>query len=415
MSRIFKTYLRLAITALKRQKVRSILTIVGISIGIAAVIVISSAGAGLNSLVVGQLDMFGADTISIEVQVPSTKSTQGAIAMAEGVTITTLKEKDFKTVENYPNIENAYGFLTAQALVSYQGQIKKAMVFGEGYNAPAVETLPIAEGRFYDQNEDNSLSQVVVLGSALKDDLFGDNNAVGETVYIGGKPFKVVGIAGKRGTMSFLDLDTLIYIPVKTVQKRILGIDYYMEIIAKIKDTNKSQQTVEDLTAMIRENHNITDPTKDDFAVQTMAQAKDMIETVLGAITLLLIALVCISLLVGGVGITNIMYVTVAERTFEIGLMKAIGAKSKDILNQFLIEAVIITTAGGIVGVVVGALISLLVYFLAISYGLQWTFSISILSIFLAVGFSALIGLFFGVYPAKKAAGLNPIEALRRE
>lgn len=415
MSKIFKTYLRLAITALRRQKVRSILTIVGISIGIAAVIVISSAGQGLNSLIMGQLDVYGADTIAIEVQVPSVKSTQGAMAMATGITITTLKEKDFKTIAKYPNIENAYGFLTAQELVSYQGEIKKVMIFGEGYSAPEVESLPIAEGRFYDKNEDDSMAQVVVLGSAVKDSLFGDNNAVGETVYIGGKPFKVVGVAGKRGAASFMDLDTLIYIPVKTVQKRILGIDYYMEIIGKMKDSSKQQRTVDDLTAMLRENHSITDPNKDDFIVHTIAQAKEMIETVVGAITLLLVALVCISLLVGGVGITNIMYVTVAERTFEIGLMKAIGAKSKDILNQFLIEAVIITTGGGVVGVIMGTLISLLVYFLANSYGLKWSFSISISSIFLAVGFSALIGLFFGVYPAKKAAALNPIEALRRE
>jgi ABC-type antimicrobial peptide transport system permease subunit len=267
----------------------------------------------------------------------------------------------------------------------------------------------------FTKDEDDSLSQVVVLGATVKDKLFGDDTAAGKTVYIKGKPFKVVGVAAKRGAAFFMDMDNLVIVPVKTMQKRIMGIDYVMAIIAKMKDMNQADATVADLTALLRERHDITDPNKDDFEVQTMRKAMDMLATIVNGITFLLVALVCISLVVGGVGIMNIMYVSVTERVFEIGLRKAVGAKAHDILMQFLFEAVIITVLGGLVGIVFGAILALIIYLIAISYNFVWVYAIPISSILLSVGFSAFVGLLFGIYPAKKAAGLDPITALRAE
>ena len=219
----------------------------------------------------------------------------------------------------------------------------------------------------------------------------------------------------EKGASFGFDYDSIVYIPTKTLQKRLLGTDYVMGIMGRVIDMSKIDSTKEDIEYLLRDNHDITDPDKDDFKVTTMDEIRETLETVTGGITLLLVALVCISLIVGGVGITNIMYVTVAERTFEIGLRKAIGAKSKDILYQFLFEAMLLTSAGGVMGAISGILISYIVYYAAVSYGLNWSFSISIFSIILAIGFSTLVGLFFGIYPAKKAAALDPIDALRKE
>ena len=196
---------------------------------------------------------------------------------------------------------------------------------------------------------------------------------------------------------------------------RILGIDYYQEIIAKVKDRTQIKQTVADLEEIVRANHDITDPNKDDFAVNTMAEAAQMLSSVVQGLALLLVALVCVSLVVGGVGIMNIMYVSVTERTFEIGLRKAVGAKRQDILWQFLSEAILITTVGGLAGIVIGAILALIIYLIAIYYNFIWVYSIPIASIFLAIGFSAAVGLFFGIYPARRAAQLDPVEALRQE
>lgn len=408
---------QLAITALKSKILRTSLTILGISIGIAVVIAIMAAGRGLDFMVMSELDMYSPNMINVEIKVPNVSKTsnENAMGQASGITITTLKHSDLKDIAKHSNIDAAYGWITGQEIVSYQGQTKKVMLFGEGYQMPAVEKFELTEGRMYTKEEEDSLAQVVILGSKTKDQLFGDNLAVGKVVRIKGKPFKVVGVAAERGTAFFIDMDSVVIIPAKTMQKRILGIDHYSAIMARMKDRSLSAQTVEDLTWIMRENHNITDPNKDDFAVNTMEEASEMLGNVVSGIVFLLVALVCISLVVGGVGIMNIMYVSVSERTFEIGLRKALGAKKADIMWQFLAEAVVLTIIGSVVGVILGAILAFIIYFVAISYGLAWIFSIPISSIVLAISFSGFIGLLFGLYPAKKAAALDPITALRKE
>ncbi|MDP3244904.1 MAG: ABC transporter permease [bacterium] len=412
---MFRIHLQLAYQSLKRQKARSLLTILALSIGIGSVVMIMSAGQGLNSLVLGELDFFSPDVIAVEIKAPGKGEQEGATSLASGLTITTLKNSDVEEIAKHPNITAVYGYLTSQEVIKYQGQNKKAIIYGEGANAPKVEKMPIARGRFYTEEEEDSLAAVVFLGSGIKDNLFGDEDAIGKNIYIRGKPFKVAGVSAKRGSVFFMDMDSLVYMPVKTLQKRLMGIDYVIGAAGKMKDASQVEETKKDLEEMMRERHDIADPSKDDFAVRTMAEARQMLETVVGGLTLLLVALVCISLIVGGVGITNIMYVSVAERTFEIGLRQAVGARRKDILWQFLLEAVLLTLAGGAVGIVLGIVAAFVVYLIAVSYGLSWVYSISLLSIILALGFSAAIGLFFGVYPARQAARLDPIVALRRE
>ncbi len=412
---LLKDKILLSYQALLRQKLRTVLTIIALSIGISSVVIILSAGQGLESMIVGELDVYGPNTLNIEVRVPGKGETGSATSMVSGVTITTLKNSDMEEIANHSNIDAAHNYVTSQEVIKYGSQNKNVIIFGYGGAAPKVEVIELAEGRFYTEEEESSLSQVLVLGWDVKEDLFGDGVAVGKSVYMHGKSFRVVGVMVERGASFGFDFDSLVYVPTRTVQKRLLGTDYAIGINARVIDLDKIDRTKEDIEYLLRDRHGITGVGKDDFKVTTMEEIRGMMETVVGGITLLLVALVCISLVVGGVGITNIMYVSVAERTFEIGLRKAIGAKSKDVMWQFLFEAMILTAAGGIVGTILGILISFGIYYGAVSYGLNWSFSISIFSIILSITFSTLIGLFFGVYPAKKAASLDPIEALRKE
>ncbi|MBU1895256.1 ABC transporter permease [Patescibacteria group bacterium] len=407
--------LQLSYTSLIRQKLRTVLTIIALGIGIASVVIILSAGNGLESMIVGELDVYSPNSLNIEVRIPGKGETGSATGFASGITITTLKNTDTEAIGRLPNVDAIYDYVTGQEVIKYQGENKTVILFGYGADAVKVEKLDIAEGRFYDKSEEDSLSQVLVLGHAVKKDLFGEDSAVGKNVYMRGKSFKVVGVMVERGATFGFDYDALVYIPTKTLQKRLMGTDFVMGIMARVTDIEKIDQTKAEVEYLLRDRHNINDPEQDDFQVTTMDEIREMMDTIVGGITLLLVALVCISLIVGGVGITNIMYVTVAERTFEIGLRKAVGATGKDILWQFLAEAMILTFFGGVVGVILGVIISFGVYYGAVSYGLNWSFSISIFSIILSLGFSTFVGLFFGIYPAKKAAGLDPIEALRKE
>lgn len=413
----FSTTLKLSLDALRRQKTRSLLTILGTSVGIAIVIAIMSAGRGLDSFIMDQISIYGSDMLDVETKIPNLKKTsnENAFGQAQGITITTLKNKDIEAVKKHPNVASAYGWIMTQQIVSYAGQNKTTLIAGEGYNMPDVEKFTLAEGRMFSEEEEKSLGQVAVLGWAVKETFFGDDTALDKIVHIKGKPFRVVGVAAKRGSSFFMDMDNMVIVPTETAQKRLMGVDYLSAIMVKMKDASLAQATAEEITEIMREQHGITNPDKDDFAVNTMDEAKNMLGQVVAGITFLLVALVCISLVVGGVGIMNIMYVSVAERTFEIGLRKALGAKPKDILYQFLFESIVITLLGGVAGIIFGAILALIIYLVAIYYNLAWVYSIPISSIILAVGFSAFIGLIFGLYPARKAAGLDPIVAIRRE
>lgn len=408
-----------AYQSLLKQKTRTILTVLAISIGIALVVTVFSAGDGLDGVVKSEMDTFGTGVIEIEVKVPNVSKTsnENASGMALGNTITTFKNDDVEAMRKNTNIKYIYGAMMGQEAVGYGDELKKMFLMGAGFEAPLVDDTEIERGRFFTKEEEQGLARVAALGHGAWQKLFNESDPVGEFITIKGKKYRVIGVLAERGSAFFFNLDDMVYVPLRTFQKRIMGVDYVTFAVAKMFDPDKGKETQLELTRIMREQHDITtdDFERDDFAVNTMDEAADMLGTVVQGITFLLVALVCISLIVGGVGIMNIMYVSVAERTFEIGLRKSVGAGRRAILWQFLFEALLITFSGGAAGIIFGAVLSYLVAVLARSYGLDWIYHISLFSIFIAVGFSVLIGFIFGLYPARKAAALNPIEALRRE
>jgi len=398
----------MALTAIQVHKARSVLTIIGVVIGIALVIVVMSAGNAIRSFIIGQVQSFGSDVIGVEIKVPGTNN-------PVGVEITTLKLSDMEAIRKIPNIKNIYAGILSQAVVAHQGLTKKTMLFGVSAEYPLVDDAPLKEGRFFTDREDKGLARVTTLGPELKESLFGDQEAIGENVTIDGLSYRVIGIQEARGAAGFFDRDNIAYLPIKTVQKLIDGIDHVSFISASMHDPDQGTETRLLIENIMRERHKIIDPTKDDFRAYTIDEAVELVDVVLNAMQVLLILLASISLVVGGVGIMNIMYVSVSERTYEIGLRKSIGARNKDILYQFLAESVVLTLIGGVLGIALGIALSYVISVFANQQGFGWDFIISLESIFLAVSFSVLVGAIFGLWPARKAAKLSPIDALRYE
>lgn len=410
--------IKLAFRNLRANKGRTVLTLVGVVIGITSVIVVSSAGQGVKSFVLGQVGSFGTDIIQVEVKVPATgkASTQNAIGQAQGIQITTMTIADAEALGKIPNVAaNAPGTM-AQELTSYQNTNKRSFLFGVGAQYIQIDqNTKLADGSFFTQAEDDSLAQVAVIGSAVRESFFGSDNPLGKNIKIKDQNYKVIGLVEPRGAVAGFNYDDIIYIPVQTVQKKILGIDYIRFVMLKVKDEKLIEVTAADLTDEMRRLHDIDDPSKDDFGVTSIKEAQETIAEVFGTINILLLALTSISLVVGGVGIMNIMYVAVAERTFEIGLRKAVGAKTGDILKQFLWEAIFITFAGGIAGIILGFLFTLLLSYIFSIFGFDLALSATLQSILIATGFSVAVGIIFGYYPAKKASTLSPMDALRKE
>ncbi len=409
----YRDVLRISIATLRKNRIRTALTVLGVMIGISSVTVIVSAGDSIKALVYDQIASFGSDFIQSEVRVPKTSG--GTISQAQGVVITTMKDSDRKEILKLPNVSRAYSAITAQELLSWQGEIKRSLIYGVTADFINIDSSEIGEGRFFTDEEDNSLAKVIILGQEVKNDLFGSSPAVGQNVKVKNANYKVIGVMKPRGTVFFFNMDELAYIPLQTTQKLILGVDYVGSITSQVADASKIDETSDAIRSVLRERHDISDPNKDDFEVSSMADAQKMMDTVIGGVTLLLIALAAVSLIVGGVGIMNIMYATVAERTFEIGLRKSVGAQKHSIMQQFLTEAILITFLGGVFGIIFGLVLIYLIYLIANYYNLDWSLAISPIGIVLALSFSIAVGLIFGLYPAKRAADLDPIVALRKE
>ena len=413
----------LAISNLRTNVGRTLLTLVGVVIGITSVIVISSSGEGVKSFILGQIESFGSNVIQVETRVPSTTSTTTQESGSNhqspgsvGVQITTLKLEDAEAILHLPNIEGVYTGTLGQEIVSNGPENKKALLFGASANAPFVDTnIKVKEGAFYTESDDKGRAPVVVIGADIKDALFGNNEAVGQNVKIKGQNYRVIGVLERRGTVTFFNFDELIYLPVQTLQKRIQGIDYIQFVSVKVKNGDVVEGTAEDIRQLMRTRHKISDPSKDDFSVMSIQETQEIISSVFGTINVLLLALTSISLIVGGVGIMNVMYVAVTERTFEIGLRKAVGASPASILRQFLFEAIFITLMGGIVGIILGLMFSWLFSYIFSLLGFDLRFVITWQSVFMATGFSVVTGIIFGYYPARRASHLSPMEAIRRE
>jgi len=415
----FLKTLNLALTGLKANKTRTALSMLGIVIGVVAVIVIVSVGQGLKVLIVDQINVFGENMMSVQVKVPGSDFGASMQSMVEGTVITTLKYDDVEAVRDekrFPYIKAVSGYSMGMDWATYQEKEKQVIFIATDAYYPEIDNqVKIVQGRYFTNEEERGMAKVVVIGSKVASKFFGEENPIGKQIKIKQINFKVIGVVADRGMVMTFDYDSIVYLPLKTAQKLITGTDYLVEFAMVMKDNQHFAQAKVEISQLLRQRHNIDDPAKDDFEVMSMDQIVTIVNTVTSVISLLLGLLATISLLVGGVGIMNIMLVIVAERTREIGLRKALGAKQKDILNQFVTEAVLISVFGGLIGIIVGIFISLIVTFAVRAYDFDWPFVISIEAIIISFVVAAGFGIVFGWWPAKKAAKLNSIEALRYE
>ena len=406
--------IKTAFNGLKINKSRSILTILGIVIGVVAIIIIVALGEGAQNLILGQIRGVGSKTIAI---VPGRHPT-GPSDVIQTFS-DSLKERDLRSLKqktNVPYAEEVMPIVFGGVSGEYRGETYWFTVFGGTELMAKLFDIAPDQGVFISSEDVTARADVIVIGSKVKKKLFGDDNAINQKIKIKGRNFRIVGTLPSKGQMSFFNLDEVGIIPYTTGQQYVFGIKHYNRIVVEATSEEFIPQTVADIKQTLRANHGITDPEKDDFFTETQGEAIDQISVITDVLTLFLASVAAISLLVGGIGIMNIMLVSVTERTREIGLRKAIGATEGNIMTQFLLEAIFLTTAGGIIGIILGALVSFaasIVLSRAVAMG--WTFVFPISAAVFGFGVSAATGLIFGLYPARQAARKNPIEALRYE
>ncbi len=399
---------RIAMRALARNKMRSLLTMLGIIIGVGAVIAMVGLGQGAQQQVQAQIAAMGSNLLFVG----SGTVNRGGLRTGWGSTKTLVYQDMAAILRECPAVVAAAPGAGSSAQVVYENDNWSTRLTGTEPQYFDIRNWPMAGGAAFTQADVDTVANVAVIGETVRKNLFGAVDPVGQTVRINNLPFKVVGVLTAKGTSATMgqDQDDAIFVPLTTLQKKISGQDWLNFIMVSAQSREASYAAQQQINELLRDRHRIRAGMDDDFFVRNLADMADLADQSSRVFTLLLASIASVSLLVGGIGIMNIMLVSVTERTREIGIRMAIGATEQDVQRQFLIEAVVLSMIGGAVGIVFGVGSSFL-----ITNTLGWPVLVSPLAIVVAVLFSAAVGIFFGFYPARKAASLDPIEALRYE
>jgi len=398
---------RVAIKALGRNKFRTALTMLGMVIGVAAVITLVALGNGATKSIEAQIQSTGTNI----VQVSAGNVSFGGVRQGQG-NASTLTPEDAEAIRQVPGVQYVAAGLNSRAQMIAGDQNWNTYAQGTDVDFPLIRSWDVEEGAFFTPTDVTSAEKVVVLGSAVRDELYGpDYNPTGEILRIGNRPFTVVGVMASKGQTSFgQDQDDVVFIPYTTVMKKIRGVTYVQQITVSAASADATEAVANRISSLLRARHQIQPGEADDFLVRTNEEIAATRARAAEIMTSLLAGVAAVSLLVGGIGIMNIMLVSVTERTREIGLRMAIGARASDVLLQFLVESIALSLFGGGIGIVLGFGLSK-----AITAIQGWPTVISPDSAVLAATFAAFVGVFFGYYPAHKAAALDPIDALRFE
>jgi len=403
-----------SLTGLSTNRSRSFLTILGIVIGITAIMLVVSLGAGAQNLILGEVQGLGTNTIAIIPGREPTGPTDVSALYSDS-----LKDQDLVALTNkanVPDLQSIMPTVLGASSASYGSNDYQVSIFGATDLMASIFDLQPTEGQFFDSTDVASLSADIVIGADVATHLFDTQDPLDQSIKIKGRNFRVVAVLPKSGGGSLFNFDSMVIMPYTTMQAYITGQKYFSRIIIQATSDAVVPIAAADITLTLEESHNITDPTKDDFTVQTQQDLANRLGTITSALTWFLVAVASIALFVGGVGIMNIMLVSVTERTREIGLRKALGAKDRDILSQFLLEAVLLTIIGGAVGILLGSSLAFIIaLILSHALGINWQFVFPWSGAILGLSVSAAIGLVFGGYPARQASKKSPIEALRYE
>ncbi|MBZ5719456.1 MAG: ABC transporter permease [Acidobacteriia bacterium] len=400
--------IRIAMRALARNKLRSSLTMLGIIIGVGAVIAMVSVGQGAQQQAQQQIAAMGSNMLFVG----SGTVTRGGMRMGWGATKTLIYDDMVAIQRECPAVSAAAPGSQSSAQVVFENDNWATQLSGTEPQYFSIRTWLFQEGASFSQDDVETAANVAVIGETVRKNLFGATDPIGETVRINNLPFKVVGVLAAKGTSAAMgnDQDDIIIVPITTLQKKITGQNWLRWIVVSAVSREASYTAQQQITALLRDRHRIRSGQDDDFMVRNLADMADLADQQAQLFTVLLASIASISLLVGGIGIMNIMLVSVTERTREIGIRMAIGATEVDVQQQFLIEAVVLSLVGGAIGIAFGLAASYV-----ITQTLQWPVLVSPAAILAAVVFSMAVGIFFGFYPARKAARLDPIEALRYE
>lgn len=407
--------IKISYRSLSASKTRFLLTVLGIVIGVASVIMVMAIGASAQRLILSQVEKVGTNLVGI---LPGASEEDGPPASAFGIITTTFKNDDLKAIRerrNVPHLVAASGYVSGSATAESPTESFEVSFQGVSPDMISVESTKVAEGRFFFAEEESSLARVIVLGATRARELFPDRDPIGETLKLSDIPFRVVGVLEERGSTAFSNPDVLVFVPLETAQKLLLGINYLNFARGKVDSSENVDRTVEDITILLRDRHDIEEGEQSDFSVRNTASALGVLTNITNVLKYFLIAIASIALLVGGIGIMNSMLISVSQRVREIGLRKAVGARPHHVITQFLIESSFITLAGGLIGILFGILLSFLVALIIPRLGYDWEFLVPLSSVLIGFGVSFVIGIVFGLYPALKASKVSPMEALRYE